>query len=424
MTHTTHYKLPLFESNDQPKWLVDWNSAMEKIDLAIHTAQTGDPDTPSLDELYGMIQVIQNELDKIIAQIASNFDEDTDYAVNDFVFNNGELFVCTNAYTAGTGWSLSYFEKIDLASKLTLALNSLVSLDTRVTALENASGGDELKPGSYTRDDFSKYIDYVGDIDNVAIDVAFDVYLDGKDVKVKVFPGCHVENGSVVASTGTYSDLPSFIGKGSGGLTVGGQPLASVVGLDDILYISNGSWDALKTEMYMTLGSVSYLPNFFIGGFGYDYFGGDYETPFRIPFIQNSQTYPVQYGNKSVGNYQYFRPRLLKQGSSLNHGSYAKPAQASISLSRDYQTQKLTSNQLVKLNDMVGIGVYADTNGLNWGFTFTPFADWSPNGISYVEDYQFTQHTPDANGHVIFSLSLSSVTFTLYKIKSEYKNLF
>lgn len=42
---TTNYKLPHFEENDIPSWLTDFNSAMEKIDTAIHNVadSTGEP---------------------------------------------------------------------------------------------------------------------------------------------------------------------------------------------------------------------------------------------------------------------------------------------------------------------------------------------------------------------------------------------
>ena len=42
---TTNYKLPQFEENDTPSWLTDFNSAMEKIDTAIHNVadSTGEP---------------------------------------------------------------------------------------------------------------------------------------------------------------------------------------------------------------------------------------------------------------------------------------------------------------------------------------------------------------------------------------------
>jgi hypothetical protein len=42
---TTNYKLPQFEENDIPSWLTDFNSAMEKIDTAIHNVadSTGEP---------------------------------------------------------------------------------------------------------------------------------------------------------------------------------------------------------------------------------------------------------------------------------------------------------------------------------------------------------------------------------------------
>ena len=37
---TTNYNLPIFIASDSPKWLVDWNGAMNTIDSAINTVAT------------------------------------------------------------------------------------------------------------------------------------------------------------------------------------------------------------------------------------------------------------------------------------------------------------------------------------------------------------------------------------------------
>lgn len=86
MANTPHYDLPLFETNDIPSWLRDWNSAMTKIDAGINS----------------------------VAQGMSGFQTDVDNAVN----------------TANSA-----------AGQVTQLSGQVTSLNNRVTALEEGGGG-------------------------------------------------------------------------------------------------------------------------------------------------------------------------------------------------------------------------------------------------------------------------------------------
>lgn len=86
MANTPHYDLPLFETNDIPSWLRDWNSAMTKIDAGINS----------------------------VAQEMSGFQTDVDNAVN----------------TANSA-----------AGQVTQLSGQVTSLNNRVTALEEGGGG-------------------------------------------------------------------------------------------------------------------------------------------------------------------------------------------------------------------------------------------------------------------------------------------
>lgn len=222
MRKTRHYKLPLFDSNDQPKWLVDWNEAMAKIDYAIHVATTGDPDVPDISELYGMIQELQtltngivnnlyseydstrayekndfcthngelyicteetfvgdvfnpynwssanitaklteciNTFEKLLSTIGWIFDTDTNYSVNDFVWHNGEFYKFIQQYTAGDGWQDSYVIPANLGAETSNLLN-------RVTVLEQ-SATTELKPsGDYTLNSLQYMFNQISTTDN------------------------------------------------------------------------------------------------------------------------------------------------------------------------------------------------------------------------------------------------------------------
>ncbi len=86
MANTPHYDLPLFETNDIPSWLRDWNSAMTKIDAGINS----------------------------VAQEMSGFQTDVDNAVN----------------TANSA-----------AGQVTQLSGQVTTLNNRVTALEEGGGG-------------------------------------------------------------------------------------------------------------------------------------------------------------------------------------------------------------------------------------------------------------------------------------------
>lgn len=91
MANTPHYDLPLFETNDIPSWLRDWNSAMTKIDAGINS----------------------------VAQEMSGFQTDVDNAVN----------------TANSA-----------AGQVTQLSGQVTSLNNRVTALEEGGGGGGTPP--------------------------------------------------------------------------------------------------------------------------------------------------------------------------------------------------------------------------------------------------------------------------------------
>lgn len=128
MRKTKHYKLPLFDSNDQPKWLVDWNEAMAKIDLAIHVATTGDPDVPDITELYGMIQELQTITNNIVSNLYSEYDSTRAYEKNDFCTHNGELYICTEETFEGDPFSNLNWTPLNLTSKITEVLNNITAL--------------------------------------------------------------------------------------------------------------------------------------------------------------------------------------------------------------------------------------------------------------------------------------------------------
>lgn len=86
MANTPHYDLPLFETNDIPSWLRDWNSAMTKIDAGINS----------------------------VAQEMSGFQTDVDNAVN----------------TANSA-----------AGQVTQLSGQITTLNNRVTTLEEGGGG-------------------------------------------------------------------------------------------------------------------------------------------------------------------------------------------------------------------------------------------------------------------------------------------
>ncbi len=202
MRQTTHYKLPLFESSDQPKWLVDWNGAMSKLDTVIHTIATGSPDVPDIDELYGMVQAIDEQINFIKANIAPIFSEDTNYLRDDFVLYQDELYIFQQDYTAGDGWDHALTTQINLADKLSYCLQTIrtldsrtTSLDSRVTALENATPNPLIPhEGTYTIQELTAFCDYVGS-------VIYDFAFPSDSVKVNCLQRMYFDNNQLVIKT-------------------------------------------------------------------------------------------------------------------------------------------------------------------------------------------------------------------------------
>lgn len=65
---TTNYQLPIFVGTDIPSWLTDFNSAMNKIDVAIKDAST----TGGVTKDY--VDGIRDELQSSITQLSTKVD--------------------------------------------------------------------------------------------------------------------------------------------------------------------------------------------------------------------------------------------------------------------------------------------------------------------------------------------------------------
>lgn len=117
---TTNYGLPKFIATDKPSWLVDWNNTMDELDRVI---KQGDP------------SAMQDALDQLTA------------SVNDLVTrvttDEGQISnLNTDINDAETGLKKLVADiQSDLVAQNTLIqqqASQISSLDTRVTALENA----------------------------------------------------------------------------------------------------------------------------------------------------------------------------------------------------------------------------------------------------------------------------------------------
>lgn len=64
---TTNYKLPQFEENDVPSWLTDFNSAMEKIDAAIHNAADSSGEPSDYQQLKTSVSELTKKMSTVIA---------------------------------------------------------------------------------------------------------------------------------------------------------------------------------------------------------------------------------------------------------------------------------------------------------------------------------------------------------------------
>lgn len=64
---TTNYKLPQFEENDIPSWLTDFNSAMEKIDAAIHDVADSSGEPSDYQELKTSVSELIQKMETVVA---------------------------------------------------------------------------------------------------------------------------------------------------------------------------------------------------------------------------------------------------------------------------------------------------------------------------------------------------------------------
>ena len=64
---TTYYKLPQFEENDIPSWLTDFNSAMGKIDAAIHNAADSSGEPSDYQQLKTSVSELTQKMETVVA---------------------------------------------------------------------------------------------------------------------------------------------------------------------------------------------------------------------------------------------------------------------------------------------------------------------------------------------------------------------
>lgn len=63
---TTYYKLPQFEENDIPSWLTDFNSAMGKIDAAIHNAADSSGEPSDYQQLKTSVSELTQKMETVV----------------------------------------------------------------------------------------------------------------------------------------------------------------------------------------------------------------------------------------------------------------------------------------------------------------------------------------------------------------------
>ena len=63
---TTNYKLPQFVENDIPSWLNDFNTAMEKIDIAIHNAADSSNEPSDYQQLKTSVSELTQKMETVV----------------------------------------------------------------------------------------------------------------------------------------------------------------------------------------------------------------------------------------------------------------------------------------------------------------------------------------------------------------------
>lgn len=139
MQSTAHYNLPLFETNDKPKWLVDWNNTMVKLDEAIAEASSGDPDVPPVSEMWGYIQELISKTNSIVSNLYSEYDNTNAYNKNDFCTHNGVLYICTEETFVGDEWSLNNWRVANFSEIMTNCINTLETVVSSIGYIFDAN---------------------------------------------------------------------------------------------------------------------------------------------------------------------------------------------------------------------------------------------------------------------------------------------
>ena len=157
MERTSHYGLPIFEPDDHPSILTDFNQAMYDIDEAMFTiSMGGSASAEAIEELRQGLTSVSTQIgvinqtlgtkldDSFLNNLAPQFDAEEVYNKYDFVFKDGNLYQCADDYDPSTDTFDNCFIAVWLCNNVARNQadiedinNSVSSLDGRVTNLEN-----------------------------------------------------------------------------------------------------------------------------------------------------------------------------------------------------------------------------------------------------------------------------------------------
>lgn len=91
---TPNYELPIFIGTDKPSWLTDFDSAMTKIDEALHVLSEGAAAGVTKEYVDGQIQTVTNSLNTLQGTV----DEIVDKLVNYLTIGTASDGITANQY--------------------------------------------------------------------------------------------------------------------------------------------------------------------------------------------------------------------------------------------------------------------------------------------------------------------------------------
>ena len=163
MATTSHYGFTLFEGSDHPTWLTDWNNTITAIDNAIYRIATGGGDLPDLTEVVARLQALEGRVDSDelrlnvveadIVDILSNLSTlSSDLSALAIRVTTAESDIDTLETAVNTTLPAQIQSINDSITGILSSISSMTSdisanataingLDSRVTALEQSSGG-------------------------------------------------------------------------------------------------------------------------------------------------------------------------------------------------------------------------------------------------------------------------------------------